>query len=444
MKHFFTCCGLMLFIAAAEAQAPANDVCAGAIDLTSMLGNGIGMQQSSDTYSNIDATGEPELADALDGFWFDEDTLGNMVSVDQSVWFQMTGDGGTYQIMTTNCPGAAFYSNDTQMALYRGSCDSLELVLANDDLMPFWDVNYGWYYSWIDARLEDGEQYYLMVDGYNWNDGNTFQGVAQGTFCILMTETTNMGGHNACADALGIDEIFEANGADLSVVGPFDGTPGGSGIEPNDNAETLGIECWEDGPNEDASVWFKFTGDGESYTISHTFCDEDNLVWWFGWDSQMALYKGVCGELIPVACAEDFSTDDNQWWAEIGFDTEEGVEYFLRFDGFLWQNNGFTWTANGAFCLQAFPGNVNGIDDLEPVSLNVFPNPSVGGAVSLSWPGGESVADVAVFDLTGRQVAGLSQVVRNEMVDLNLPSGTFVVKMRTETSSATTQLQVIR
>ena len=116
----------------------------------------------------------------------------------------------------------------------------------------------------------------------------------------------------------------------------------------------------------------------------------------------------------------------------------------MRFDGFLWQNNGFTWTANGAFCLQAFPGNVNGIDVLEPVSLDVFPNPSVGGSVSLSWPGGESVADVAVFDLTGRQVAGLSQVVRNEMVDLNLPSGTFVVKMRTASSSATTQLQVIR
>ena len=115
-----------------------------------------------------------------------------MVSVDQSFWFQMTGDGGTYQIVTTNCPGAAFYSNDTQMALYRGSCDSLELVLANDDLMPFWDANYGWYYSWIVARLEDGEQYYLMVDGYNWNEGDTFQGVAQGTFCILMTETTYM------------------------------------------------------------------------------------------------------------------------------------------------------------------------------------------------------------------------------------------------------------
>ena len=447
MKHLCTLFSVMLFTLSAAAQLP-NDVCSGAIDLSDMLGNGIGVRQTSGSYSNIDATGEPELAAALEGSWFDSDSLGNAVSVDQSVWFKMQGDGGTYQIVTTNCAGAAFYSNDTQMALYKGSCDDLELMMANDDLMYLWDANYGWYYSWVDARLEEGEEYYLMVDGFNWNDGDIFQGVAQGTFCIAVTETTNMGQHNACSDALGIDEIFEPNGANLSVVGPFDGTPEGSGIVPNENAELLGIECWADGPdgsgNEDASVWFKFTGDGQSYTISHTFCDDDNAVWWFGWDSQMALYKGVCGELVPVACAEDFSTDDNQWWAEVGFDSEVGVEYYLRFDGFLWEDNGITWTANGAFCLQAFPGNVNGMEELEAVSLDVFPNPSVGGHVSLSWPGSESVADVAVFDLTGRQVAGLTQVVRNERVHLDLPFGTYIVKMRTETSSSTTQFQVVR
>ena len=145
-----------------------------------------------------------------------------------------------------------------------------------------------------------------------------------------------------------------------------------------------------------------------------------------------------------MACSEDYNTDEGQWWAEVGFDSEDGVEYYLRFDGFLWENDGFTWTANGAFCLQAFPGNVNGMSELEPVALDVFPNPSVGGNVSLSWPGSESVADVAVFDMTGRQVAGLRQVVRNDMVNLDLSAGTYVLKMRTETSSATTQLQVVR
>ena len=87
--------------------------------------------------------------------------------------------------------------------------------------------------------------------------------------------------------------------------------------------------------------------------------------------------------------------------------------------GFTGKTTAMTWTAKGRFAF-CNPGNVNGIEELKPISLDVFPNPSVGGHVSLSWPGSESVADVAVFDLTGRQVAGLTQVVRNERVHLDL------------------------
>ena len=116
----------------------------------------------------------------------------------------------------------------------------------------------------------------------------------------------------------------------------------------------------------------------------------------------------------------------------------------MRFDGFLWDYNGETWTANGAFCLEAFPGNVNGMTELNTVELDVFPNPSAGDQVSLSWPGVEPFADVAVFDLTGRQVAGMTQVSRNESINMDLPPGTYLIKMQTETSTASTQLQVIR
>ena len=86
MKRFFTFISALLLAHMATAQAPANDLCSGAIDLSDLLGNGIGVQQTSDTYTNIDATGEPDLADALQGFWFDQDSAGNAVSVDQSEW----------------------------------------------------------------------------------------------------------------------------------------------------------------------------------------------------------------------------------------------------------------------------------------------------------------------------------------------------------------------
>ena len=107
---------------------------------------------TSDTYTNIDATGEPDLAWAMHCKVFGlTKTPLECGSVDQSVWFTMQGDGGTY-LVTTNCAGAAFYSNDAQMALYKGSCDALELVLANDDLMPSGvPMTVGIIQIWIDA-----------------------------------------------------------------------------------------------------------------------------------------------------------------------------------------------------------------------------------------------------------------------------------------------------
>ena len=70
--------------------------------------------------------------------------------------------------------------------------------------------------------------------------------------------------------------------------------------------------------------------------------------------------------------------------------------------------------------------------ELNTVELDVFPNPSAGDQVALSWPGVEPFADVAVFDLTGRQVAGMTQVSRNESVNMDLPPGTYLIKMQTE------------
>ena len=220
-----------------------------------------------------------------------------------------------------------------------------------------------------------------------------------------------------------------------------------TGLGVNYEADMIGTECWGDA-TDDGSVWFSFVGDGQSYYLGMDQCQANNqtFVYYFGWDNQLALYKGTdCGELEPVACAEDYNFDENNFWAEIGFDSEEGVQYYLRHDGYHYNVGVNEWSAEGTFCLSATRSStLIGIDELKQVALDVFPNPSVGGNVSLSWPGSESVADVSVFDLTGRQVAGLRQVVRNDMVNLGLPAGTYVLKMRTAMSSSTTQLQVVR
>ena len=87
---------------------------------------------------------------------------------------------------------------------------------------------------------------------------------------------------------------------------------------------------------------------------------------------------------------------------------------------------------------------MNVVESLEVVAMEAFPNPTSNGRLTLSWPGADAVADVAVFDITGRQVMGLRQVVRETTLDLDLPAGSYVLKMRSASTTSSTTIQVIR
>lgn len=438
--------GMILLGNIAFAQ-PANDICDDAIDISELLTGEIGSGAELGTYSNVDATGEPELAADLVDLWFDAAAGETEPSIDQSVWFRFTGDGGVYQMITGNwCAGSAMYADDTQMALYSGACDDLTLVTANDDMAYMWASEWGWWYSFLNFKAEEGVEYWLMVDGYNHYQGNTFQGVSVGSFCLGAINVEPMTEHTACADARNIDALFgDTSGNSPGYIGPFDDTEIASGIGMNPDADMLGTECWQD-ETDDGSVWFSFTGDGNPYTVVHSQCDpeDETFVYYFGWDSQMALYKGECGELVPVACSEDIDPDQGWWWAQVGFDTEEGTEYFLRYDGFHWQNDFYDWSAEGAFCLRADLGNVNGLSEDESAFItDVYPNPAQG-AVTFSWSGSDNTADVTVVDATGKTVVSLSNVTRNQPQDLNLPVGHYIVQIITNDTSGTSRLQIVK
>ncbi len=426
---------------------PANDICDDAIDISELLTGEIGAGAELGTYSNVDATGEPELAADLVDLWFDAAAGQTEPSIDQSVWFRFTGDGGVYQMITGNwCAGSAMYADDTQMALYSGACDDLTLVTANDDMAYMWASEWGWWYSFLNFKAEEGVEYWLMVDGYNHYQGSAFQGVSVGSFCLGAIYVEPMTDHTACADARNIDALFgDTSGNSPGYIGPFDDTEIASGIGMNPDADMLGTECWQD-ETDDGSVWFSFTGDGNPYTVVHSQCDpeDETFVYYFGWDSQMALYKGECGELVPVACSEDIDPDQGWWWAQVGFDTEEGTEYFLRYDGFHWQNDFYDWSAEGAFCLRADLGNVNGLSEDESAFItDVYPNPAQG-AVTFSWSGSDNTADVTVVDATGKTVVSLSNVTRNQPQDLNLPVGHYIVQIITNDTSGTSRLQIVK
>ena len=121
-----------------------------------------------------------------------------------------------------------------------------------------------------------------------------------------------------------------------------------------------------------------------------------------------------------------------------------GETYYLRYDGFHWAFNGMEWTANGAFCLKAYAGNINVVDVLESLDLQVFPNPTCDGRVRLNWDGAEPRADVGVFDAHGRQVDMILRATRGQDIQLDLPSGHYVLGIRTDTGTASVQVQIQR
>jgi hypothetical protein len=432
-----------LFLHLNISAQPDNDLCSGSIDINELIGAEIGVLTQKGPFTNVDATGEEGLSNDLIETWWDYDSNGFMPSVDQTVWFHFTGDGNTYQFRTLNCPGAVFYSNDTQLALYSGSCDSLDLVGGNDDLMGFWSPEWGWCYSFINFKAEENVDYWLMVDGFNWNDGVTYQGVAEGAFCISSVQLTPLTDNNSCNSALAIDEILSATENNPSYVGPFDNTVLGSNIMPDENAEAIGIECWEDGPTEDGSVWFTFTGDGGSYTISPTHCNDDNLVYYWAWDAQMALYSGDCNELNPVACDEDYDSANSLYWPEIGVDTEDGVGYFVRMDGVHWANAGFDWVADGGFCMQAVAGNVNLVHENKLLEVSFYPNPCVG-EITLDWIGENNNADIVAFDQSGKKVGVFLNVIKGQKINLNVAPGIYVLNIKSDHHIGSVTVNVLR
>ncbi|MFZ8836009.1 MAG: T9SS type A sorting domain-containing protein [Flavobacteriales bacterium] len=441
MKNSYILFFTLLYPLCAICQ-PDNDACDNAIDISELFGNEIGVGTSVGPFSNVDATGESELAADLVDIWFDVNIATNEPSIDQSVWFKFTGDGNTYQIFTWNCPGSAMYSEDTQLALYSGTCDSLSLVAGNDDMMSFW----GWYHAVLNFKAEAGTDYWLLLDGFNHFEGGTWEGIAQGSTCIASMQLERLTDHAVCDQSRDINELFETTtGNTPGFVGPFDDTELGSGIGMNPYADMLGAECWDDGI-DDGSVWFTWTGDGNPYTIVHSQCQEgdDTFVYYFGFDSQMALYKGDCGELVPVACSEDIDFEQGYYWAQIGFDSEEGEDYYLRFDGYHWEYLQYDWSAEGAFCLRADLGNVNGIQDWsETLIVDVFPNPARE-AVTISWSGDDMIADVVVRDISGKEVLYLNHIVRNSLHQLDLPNGQYTLQVLTSEHSTVKRLQILR
>lgn len=162
------------------------DVCGSAVDLTQYFGQTPGSAQTTGLYDNTGATASG--TDVAGSCWLES-------SLNTTMWYTFTGDGGTYHIETVPCNATNYIGTDqqdpgdTQMAIYTGDdCANLTEVGCNDDFFPTGDPDWR---AAVDIETESGQNYYMLIDAFN------FQGtVALGEFCIEITQLASI----TCAD----------------------------------------------------------------------------------------------------------------------------------------------------------------------------------------------------------------------------------------------------
>jgi len=182
----------LAFTYGGSACPPSNNECAGAIDLSSGLGLGTTTTTTTGPYDNTAAT--TEASDPTTGYdcFGEPDGGGANPTLENTLWFKITGDGGLYFIeaTTAGCSvGTAIDDNDTQIAVYTGDCGALVPAACNEDGS---NASSGNYPSALDLQTVSGTEYYIMVDGFSFN--GTW---SDGEFCMQITEKASV----ACNDA---------------------------------------------------------------------------------------------------------------------------------------------------------------------------------------------------------------------------------------------------
>jgi hypothetical protein len=196
---------------------------------------------------------------------------------------------------------------------------------------------------------------FVKKTGYTGNLGGIdfFGTNATSTFYVDDVEYVEL-------DPIVFDEDLCGGAVDLSLYfGQAPTVPQTTGLYDNTNAtvdagDPAAPSCWADGvtqtlpavPKIDGSMWYTFTGDGNTYHIETVPCSSTNYI--DGGDTQMAIYTGECGSLSQVLCNEDL-TGAADFRAGLDIETENGTNYYMLIDG--WSDDAGV-VSLGEFCIQ--------------------------------------------------------------------------------------------
>lgn len=398
---------------------PDGDVCTDANDISSLFGQAVNAPQTSALYNNTSATTQASDPEVGFGCFGEPDGSGDDPSLDKTLWFTFPGDGARYVVRTSSCTATDYINDgDTQLALYSGNCQGLVPVSCNEDAA---DASTGNLYAEITFTTSPGTEYYLLVDGFNFNGF-----ISDGEYCLEVTRVKTAGtvAGDLCTDANDLNALFgqPINQAQTSPI--FDNTNATTGSSD----PTFGFTCFgePDGqggnPSLEKTLWYTFTGDGDGYVIRTVNCNATNYI--DDGDTQIAVYRGECNGLIPVDCNEDapMSTQGNLF-AEVAFLTEPGVTYYMLVDGFNFNGT----ISDGEYCIEVTRSTATPTTEWAENQRRPFPNPTKG----LVQLGTTNYQLVEVYDISGRLLATDQRPTGS--VDLSpFKSGVYLIKSYTK------------
>jgi len=145
--------------------------------------------------------------------------------------------------------------------------------------------------------------------------------------------------NNDCAGAIDLQSGIGNPFGVVTSFGPYDNTT--ATVAPTD--PIVGFECFGEptgngaNPTIENTLWYSFVGDGGKYFIETgdgpgitNYIDDG--------DTQIAIYTGSCGSLVPYACNEDGPSSgaggNPPYPAGLAFNTTIGVTYYIMVDGF--------------------------------------------------------------------------------------------------------------
>lgn len=323
------------------------------------------------------------------------------------VWYMFVAPSyGTYMI-TTNLEELT--NNDTQLGIYTSAngCDGdLAEIGCNEDV-----DGSNFLSETTITEINAGDTIYIQVDGYS---------TTVGTFNLLVQQI--VADNDECVDAVDLNDLL-GGGAGETMTSDITSNINGT-MADTDPAE--GADCFGGGgefldPIE-SSVWYTFTGDGNTYFIESNNCNGEATNYIESGDTQVAIYSGSCGTLTSVVCNEDGPQGGDEYPFGVELETVDGETYYMMVDGW----NGL----QGEYCI-SFTQSV-GVEELTLSDLEIFPNPTTGDLTIESEA--HNITSVVVRDVVGKEVISVASAgVKKAELDLqNLTSGVYFVTVAAE------------